>query len=70
VGASLGLTLLETIIVVLLGGIFAGIGGAIFGVPAASVFKYLSPRIYRSIFAEKESTENSNQHLEEIPKTS
>ena len=57
VGASLGLTLLETIIVVLLGGITAGIGGAIFGVPAASIIKYLSPRIYKSFFANKELSE-------------
>lgn len=46
IGESLGLTTLETIIVVLLGGIFAGITGMIFAIPAASVLKYLIPKIY------------------------
>jgi predicted PurR-regulated permease PerM len=46
VGEALGLTTLETIIVVLLGGIFAGLVGMIFAVPAASVLKYLIPKIY------------------------
>jgi len=47
VGKALGLTSLETIIVVLLGGLFAGVPGMIFAVPAASVLKYLIPTIYR-----------------------
>ena len=47
IGESLGLTTLETIIVVLLGAIFAGIPGMILALPAASVIKYLVPRIYR-----------------------
>ena len=47
IGESLGLTTLETIIVVLLGGIIAGIPGLIFALPAASVIKYLVPQIYR-----------------------
>lgn len=46
VGGSIGLSILETIIVVLLGGLFAGIPGMIFAVPAAAVIKYLIPRIY------------------------
>lgn len=46
IGESLGLTTLETIIVVLLGAIFAGIPGMILALPAASVVKYLVPRIY------------------------
>jgi predicted PurR-regulated permease PerM len=46
IGESLGLTTLETIIVVLLGGIFAGITGMIFAIPTASVLKYLIPKIY------------------------
>jgi predicted PurR-regulated permease PerM len=46
IGESLGLTTLETIIVVLLGGIFAGITGMIFAIPAAAVLKYLVPQIY------------------------
>ena len=49
IGESLGLTTLETIIVVLLGGIFAGITGMIFAIPTASVLKYLIPKIYSSI---------------------
>ncbi|MPM72558.1 hypothetical protein SDC9_119534 [bioreactor metagenome] len=47
IGESLGLTTLETIIVVLLGGILAGIPGMIFALPTAAVIKYLVPQIYR-----------------------
>ena len=47
IGDSLGLTTLETIIVVLLGAVFAGIPGMIFALPAASVIKFLVPQIYR-----------------------
>ncbi|MBR2365191.1 MAG: AI-2E family transporter, partial [Lentisphaeria bacterium] len=46
VGGSIGLSILETIIVVLLGGLFAGIPGMIFAVPAAAVIKYMIPKIY------------------------
>ncbi len=46
VGEALGLTTLETVIVVLLGGLFAGIPGMIFAVPAAAVLKYMIPTIY------------------------
>ena len=46
IGESLGLTTLETIIVVLLGAIFAGIPGMILALPAASILKYLVPQIY------------------------
>ena len=46
IGESLGLTTLETITVVLLGAIFAGIPGMILSLPTASVLKYLIPRIY------------------------
>lgn len=49
IGESLGLTTLETIIVVLLGGIFAGITGMIFAIPTASILKYLIPKIYTCI---------------------
>ncbi|MDR0932026.1 MAG: AI-2E family transporter [Victivallales bacterium] len=48
IGDSLGLTTLETIIVVLLGAIFAGIAGMILALPAASVIKYLVPQIYHA----------------------
>lgn len=53
IGESLGLTTLETIIVVLLGGIFAGATGMIFSIPAAAVMKYLVPRIYHCLRANK-----------------
>jgi predicted PurR-regulated permease PerM len=46
IGGALGLTTLETIIVVLLGGLFFGLTGMIFAVPTASVLKYLIPQIY------------------------
>ncbi len=49
IGESLGLTTLETIIVVLLGAIFAGIPGMILALPAASMIKYLVPQIYRCL---------------------
>ncbi len=48
VGEALGLTTLETIIVVLLGGLFAGIPGMIFAVPVTSIAKSLIPKIYSS----------------------
>lgn len=47
VGDSLGLTMLETIIVVLIGAIVAGIPGMILAMPTASIAKYLVPQIYR-----------------------
>lgn len=47
VGGAIGLTTLETIIVVLLGGLFAGIAGMILAVPAAAILKMLIPKIYR-----------------------
>jgi predicted PurR-regulated permease PerM len=46
IGEALGLTTLETIIVVLLGGFFAGLTGMIFAVPTAAILKYLIPQIY------------------------
>ena len=52
IGDSLGLTTLETIIVVLLGAIFAGIPGMILALPAASVIKFLVPQIYRCLDTE------------------
>lgn len=47
IGESLGLSTLETIIIVLLGAIIAGIPGMIFALPTASIAKYLIPQIYR-----------------------
>ena len=46
IGGSIGLNALETIMVVLLGGLFAGIPGLILAVPVASILKYLIPKIY------------------------
>lgn len=46
IGDRLGLTTLETIIVVLLGALFGGIPGMIFSLPATSVMKYLIQQIY------------------------
>lgn len=46
IGESLGLTTLETIIVVLLGAVFTGISGMILALPAASVIKFIVPKIY------------------------
>ena len=48
VGEALGLNALETIIVVLLGGVVAGLAGVIFAVPAAAILKYLVPKIYET----------------------
>ena len=59
IGESLGLTTLETIIVVLLGAIFAGIPGMILSIPAASVMKYLVPQIYKCWEPMSEKMENS-----------
>jgi len=50
IGEALGLNVLETMIVVLLGGLFAGLAGMIFAVPVASVLKFLIPRLYQSFF--------------------
>ena len=49
VGEALGLNTLETIAVVLLGGVMAGLTGVIFAVPAASIIKYLIPKIYNTL---------------------
>ena len=49
IGGALGLNTLETIIVVMLGAIFAGIPGMILALPTASVAKYIIPQIYRGL---------------------
>ncbi len=49
IGNAIGLTTLETIIVVLLGGLAAGIPGMIFAIPAAGCLKYLIPKIYHAV---------------------
>jgi predicted PurR-regulated permease PerM len=53
VGQALGLNTLETIIVVLLGGLLAGLPGIIFAVPAAAIVKRLVPKIYAALRSRK-----------------
>ena len=53
IGDSLGLNTLETIVVVLLGAIIAGIPGMIFALPTASVAKYIIPMIYHGFSSRK-----------------
>lgn len=50
VGEALGLNILETIAVVLLGGLLAGLTGVIIAVPAASILKYLIPKVYKTVY--------------------
>lgn len=57
VGRSLGLNEFETIVLVLLGGILAGIPGMIFAVPVASILKYLIPQVYKIV--QNKKTKNS-----------
>ena len=57
IGEALGLSTLETIIVVLLGAIFAGIPGMILALPAASVAKYIIPQLYRNFIRPFRKTE-------------
>ena len=49
VGEAIGLTLVETIIVVLLGAVVAGISGMILAVPAAALLKLLVPLFYQTL---------------------
>ena len=53
VGGALGLNEFETIMVVLLGGILAGVTGLIFAVPVAAILKYLIPKTYSVISQKK-----------------
>lgn len=58
IGGALGLNALETIIVVLLGAVVAGIPGMIFALPTASIAKYIIPQIYRGLI-QKEPAEKA-----------
>ena len=49
VGEAIGLTLVETIIVVLLGAVVSGISGMILAVPAAALLKLLAPLFYETL---------------------
>ena len=60
IGDSLGLSTLETIIVVLLGAVFAGIPGMILALPAASVAKFIIPQIYRGFSLRKNKTRDES----------
>ena len=61
IGESLGLTTLETIVVVLLGAIFAGIPGMILSLPVASVLKYLIPQIIQYLRMRKAAREDAGE---------
>lgn len=63
IGESLGLTTLETIIVVLLGAIFAGIPGMILAIPASSIIKYLVPQIYNCFGELRRAPSPGKDHL-------
>ena len=65
IGESLGLTTLETIVVVLLGAVLAGIPGMLLALPAASVLKYLIPQIIQYLRLRKAARDEA---AEERPK--
>ena len=60
IGDSLGLTTLETIVVVLLGAVIAGLPGMLFSLPAASVLKYLIPQILQYLKMRRAAREEAN----------
>lgn len=53
VGEAIGLSWIETIIVILLGAVFGGIAGVILAVPCAAIIKFLAPLFYRRFLASK-----------------
>ncbi len=55
VGGSLGLSFIETLSVVLLGGYLFGIPGLILALPTAAVLKYLIPQMWRCWAGEKQT---------------
>ena len=61
IGESLGLTTLETIVVVLLGAVLAGIPGMLLALPAASVLKYLIPQIIQYLRLRKAAREETRE---------
>ena len=62
VGEAIGLTLVETIIVVLLGAVVAGISGMILAVPAAALLKLLVPLFYQTLNARRLRKQISARH--------
>jgi len=67
VGEAIGLTLVETIIVVLLGAVVAGISGMILAVPAAALLKLLVPLFYEAMRKRGLLRRNSNSSSGETP---
>ena len=65
IGDSLGLTTLETIVVVLLGAVFAGIPGMLLALPTASVLKYLISQILQYLRLRKAAHEDAAMAEEE-----
>ena len=55
IGGALGLTTLETIIVVLAGIMLFGFTGMLLALPSAAVIKYLIPEIYKAVREENAS---------------
>ena len=62
VGGAIGLTTLETIIVVLIGAVLAGISGMILAVPVAALLKYLIPGIYAAAVRWRKDRSVSEPH--------
>ena len=62
VGEAIGLTLVETIIVVLLGAVVAGVSGMILAVPAAALLKLLVPLFYETLNRRRRHKLVSTQH--------
>lgn len=58
VGEAIGLSWIETIIVILLGAVFGGIVGVILAVPCAAIVKFLAPLFYRRFLAAATQEEN------------
>ena len=67
VGEAIGLTLVETIIVVLLGAVVAGVSGMILAVPAAALLKLLVPLFYEAMRKRGLLRRNSNPPAGENP---
>ena len=69
IGDSLGLTTLETIVVVLLGAVIAGIPGMLLSLPTASVLKYLIPQILQYLRMRKAAREEVSAEKSSSPES-
>lgn len=67
IGDSLGLTTLETIVVVLLGAVIAGIPGMLLALPVSSVLKYLIPQILQYLKMRRAAREEANEDNASAP---